>query len=141
MGELEELLDRMTIEFPMSISVDEIENGLFMFLAKEGFMVRYSLQINGNKGYDFFGERYSEKFTGNIEPNPRSSKGGFNSHFEMIQTDSETYNSLYNAMKFQGVPGYDSLREFESLPSGKQQLETISGVRETVDSYFSQRPK
>ena len=44
-------------------------------------------------------------------------------------------------LKIQTVAGYDSIDEFESMPSGSEQLRLVDDLRKTVESYFSQRHK
>mgnify|MGYP001589359537 CR=1 FL=1 len=132
MGGLNELLERITIEFPQSLNAEEIENELFGHLLY--FVpchVDYTLTIRGRKHPEKSREeRYVEKIIGRIigiKELTRAFPG-----FEALRNR----DNLFEGIKFETVPGYDSVEEFETLPTGKDQLSLIDDVRKAVESYF-----
>ncbi len=145
MGDLDELLKRLTIEFPLPITLDELEKGVFNYLQGEvPCGVSYGIDTHVEKSYDsqIEDERDVLRLAGNFA-RPSESGAFACSSFEMVHEPHwELPLAFFSAIKFQGVPGYDSISEFETqLPSGRDQLKLIDEVREGVQSYFSQRPK
>ena len=136
MDKLEELLDRLTIKFPVPLTAGEIEIKLFEYLKSEvQCTINYTLVIHGLK----YPGRKSERYTAEI-------KGSINrcigdeiafSSFTMTRDNKDHFVDL----KIQTVPGYDSIEEFETFPSGSGELKLADDLRKSIDSYFSQRPK
>lgn len=141
MDNLDELLERVTIKFHISITADEIERGLFNYLREEILCdISYNFHNHGEKYgvRDMRDKRYISEFTGII----RSPM--VNSGFDMVRVSNPElpYLVLFKAIKFDTVPGYDnSIKEFETLSTGKEQLKLIDDVRKATEEYFSQRPK
>ncbi len=141
MNALDELLERITIEFPIPITADEIEGNLFDYLREEILCdISYSFYNHGEKYRvrDIRDERYISEFTGII----RSPM--VNSNFDMVSVSNSELPRLvlFKAIKFNTVPGYDdSIEEFETQSRGKEQLKLIDDVRKATKEYFSQRPK
>lgn len=144
MGSLDELLERTTIEFPIPITSEEVEQGLFEYLRQEiPCDIEYWFSIHEKKicSSNIGDERYALEFRGNIK---RSFGSGVLAipGFEMVCLyHPELPLSFYKSMKFQTVPGYDSVEEFETLPTGEEQLKLIEELRQKTQEYFSQRPK
>jgi len=141
MGNLDELMERMKIEFPFPITADEVEYGLFDSLRRNtSCNVLYNFNTLGAKSKkepSLGDERYVSEFKGTFT---RSQVVA--STFEMpVIYHPELPITFFKSIKFFIVPGYDSVQEFESLPTGKEQLRMIDEIRFGVKEYFSQRPK
>jgi len=139
MDELEKvtLLNKLTIKFPVPLTAGEIERKLFGYLkSKAQFIVSYTLVIQGQKYPRHGNERYTTEIKGNICRyilNDMIESPAFT-----MTRDSEDH---FVDLKFQNVPGHESIGEFETLPSGKEQLRLVDDIRQNLESYFSQRPK
>jgi hypothetical protein len=141
MSDSNELEKRVTIEFPVSITTEEIENGLFNYLRGE---IPYDISYNLYHHREKYGitemrdEGEISEFTGVIRKNlPMLS-----SNFNMIRISSPELPCLvlFKAIKF-NTSGSDSIEEFETLSTGKKQLKLIDEVRQKTEEYFSKRPK
>lgn len=139
---LEELLQILRIDFPISITTEEVENGLIEYLRREvpceisyGFSFSARKYGSVNRGVD---ERYVTELSGSI--NRPSSP--VSSEFDMVRLEHpDVIISFFSGIEFEHVPGYDSIGEFKTLPTGNEQLEMIDRVRLKTLDYFSQRPK
>ena len=124
MGDLDELLERVTIEFPIPLIAEEIELGLIDYLRNEiPYDISYAL-IRREKKSVSDDKRYTAEFRGNI----------VNLRFEI---SGDYYSKLpiffFKSIKFK-TQEYDSTE-------GKEQLKLIDRVRQKTQEYFSQRPK
>ncbi len=143
MNDLEELLERVIIDFHIPITADEIEQSLFNYLREEILCdISYNFCNHGEKysTKDMRDEKYTLKFTGII----KSRESMVTSGFDMVRVSNPDipYLVLFRAIKFDTTPGYDnSIKEFETLSTGKEQLKLIDDVRKATEEYFSQRPK
>jgi len=141
MGNLDELLDRVTIKFPFPINAEEVENNLFEYLRQEvPCNLDYSIIIRGNKGQGDNGSPTSERYAFEFTTTITKRIGDFTtSRFKLLSPFRFSPN-FFNAIKFDTVPGYDSIEEFAgSFPIGEAQLRLMDSVRENVEEYFSQR--
>lgn len=138
MATLDELTERLTIEFPIPITADEVEGSFFDFLRDEAECnIDYMVQIRGHKNYGLGAadERYPQKISGSMR------RSHIFSTFEMPTTGLDSpYAVFLKGIAFQSL-GADTIRELESLPSGKEQLELMDRVRQKTQEYFSHRPK
>lgn len=101
MDELEELLDRLTVKFPMPLKFGEVEGRLFEYLKSEAqCTINYTLVIRGHKYPGQKSERYSEKIEGSIFRHVGDEMAS--STFTMTR-DSKDY---FVDLKIQTVPGY-----------------------------------
>lgn len=136
MDDLEELLDRLTIKFPEPLKFGEIEGRLFEYLKSEAqCTINYDLFIKGYKSPGEKSERYPTEIKGSIFR--RIGDEMASSTFTMTRDSKDCFVDL----KIQTVLGYDSIDEFETMPSGKEQLRLADDLRKTLESYFSQRHK
>jgi len=143
MDALDELLERMNIEFPLPITAEEVKYGLIDYLRNNTFCnISYNFNTRGIKEQKVVGmtpcdEEYISEIRGTFA-RPQA----VSSSFEMLAIhNSELSITFFKTIKFQIVPGYDSISEFESLPSGKEQLQMVDEIRTGVGGYFSERPK
>ncbi len=136
MDDLEKLMGRLTIKFPIPLEYGEIEGRLFEYLKTEAHCtINYTLVIHGHKYPGMKNERYPGEINGSIFRSLGDEMAS--STFTMTRDHKDHFTEL----KIQTVPGYDSIEEFETLPSGSEQLRLVDNLRKTSESYFSQRPK
>lgn len=140
MSDLDKLLERTTIEFPLSINAEEIEYTLLEYLRQEiPCDIDYSIQVKGNKrqgGNDHpTSERYVSEFTVTIK---RKTPDFVSSNFKLLDPARYTPN-FFRALRFDTTI-CNSIEEFiRDLSTGEAQLRLIDEVREKVGEYFSQR--
>lgn len=136
MDELEKLLDKLTIKFPVPLTAGEIEIKLFEYLKSEvQCSINYTLVIHGLKYPGRKSERYAAEIKGSI--NRCIGDEIALSTFTITRDRDDRFIDL----KIQTVPSFDSIEEFETLPEGSGELRLADDLRKSVDSYFSQRPK
>jgi len=135
MDELEKLLNKLTVKFPVPLEFGEIEGKLFEYLKSEAHCtIDYTLVIKGHKSPGRKSERYAYEINGSI----RCVEGEITTApFRM----SRDRNDNFVDIKIDSVPGYDSIEEFKTLPSGSGQLGLADYLRKTTENYFLQRPK
>lgn len=51
------------------------------------------------------------------------------------QYNFEADQNLFSGIKFFLVPGYDSIDEFKTLPSGEFHLEMAESIRKSLDGF------
>ncbi len=125
MGDLDKLLEKVTIEFPTPIMAEEIDGDLINYLRKEiPCEILYGL---------IRGEKESISFKGNITrslnsyitiPNLSFAINGY--HF-----GSELPIFFFNSIKIK-ILKYDGIER-------KGQLKLFSEVKQKIQEYFSQR--
>ena len=139
------------MKFPIPITSDEVENGLFDYIRKNTLCdISYRIRINGEMYQNVVGitpegsdERYITEFSGAFK-RPLGSTLFASSSFELIPVHNReiSLSPFFKGMKFESTPGYDdSVEEFESLATGKDQLKLIDEIRNRTEDYFSERPK
>ena len=134
MSDLDELLERTTVKFPLPIRIEELKDGLFTFFVIGGtgvsFEIKYDTTYRGRP--NSLSER-PIKLTGELQR-------GFS---PAINFDVLLDGKFCRGIKFDVyVPGYDSIKDFETLPTGAQKLKLIDDLRRGVERYFSHhRPK
>lgn len=147
MNDLEELLARTQIDFPIPITADEVESGLFDYLRKNAqFTVEYYTSYWGRKEQKVVAsssddERYVFDIKGSIS-HPLDFGSFVSPTFRMaISRNQELSITFFKSIKFDTVPGYDSVKDFETLSTGKEQIRLFDEIRKRVTDYFSERPK
>ena len=133
MNELEKLLGRLTIKFPTPLESGEVENKYFDHLSSHASCkIQYSLTIRGYKSTEQ-NERYASEIRGSIFRSTGDEMA--NLPFTMSRDRDDNFIDL----KVTGVPGYDSIKEFKTLPSGNDQINLIDVLKAATEEYFSKR--
>src|SRR3989338_1980245 len=135
MGDLDELIERLTVKFDKPIKSRELKLFLFPYLSISiPCRIDYSFRT---RGQTTFGETEEDK------KHPSEFKA------EIIRLDKEMIHSNldlevdiqgnFHYIKFDElVPGYNTVEEFETLlPTGKEKLRLADDVRVAVNRYFS----
>ena len=140
MNALDKLMKRVTIRFPFSINSEEVEDGLLEHLRRElNYNIDYTITLRGYKrqgdGNYTTTERYASEFTVSILDRSRDFAA---STCKFLSPEGYLPN-FFRGIRFDTVPGSDSIEEFVGVPTGEAQLRLIDEVRENVEKYFSQR--
>ena len=149
-GEFDELGKRLTIEFPIPITYDEVENGVFEYLRSNvdceihyypliqaRKVTKQGVNLRSLSGED---EKYTREIRGDIR-RPLGSGVIATIPFQMPRGDHrEVMLPFFLGIRFESI-GHDSLQELQFSPSGKDELKLIHEVRKATEDYFSQRPK
>jgi len=148
MGNLDELMERLTVNFSVPITAGEVEEGLFEYLRESvNCNIHYQPKTQAKKvsKYGEVGlingrdERYIMEIRGHIE-RPLGSGTLTSLIFEMERKDhEEVLLPFFTGIKFWATPGDNTLEEFE-LENGDE-LKLIDEIRKVTEDYFSYRPK
>ena len=132
MGDLGELLEKMTIKFPAPISLDEIEKLFGRLAAEVSCDISYNLFIQSIKKHGQPEERNISAITGNIKT--ASPPLSYPYSFEVTKTDK---GDDFTAIQFETY-GYDNnIARFENLPGGTDKIRLVDELREATKKYFS----